>query len=182
MNTYFDKKTLVVSIYDTEPVYGRFYLGENNNKNLINTMHSTTSGKLLSVYFYTMDWLDKNEEEFIHLIDKGEFDETIYSTFEKLCYYHKETKTFGPAGITNSDAGVSIVFDYLSSIKVIDKIDFKKSANLVYTTQLFLENRMVEYFNHLHELYPDHTMISLKGNIFNNIKFSQRLNKLKWVV
>ena len=40
---------------------------------------------------------------------------------------------------------------------------------------------MVEYFNHLHELYPDHTMISLKGNIFNNIKFSQRLNKLKWV-
>tara|TARA_E500000305_G_C3963134_1_gene208155 strand:- start:245 stop:814 length:570 start_codon:yes stop_codon:yes gene_type:complete len=181
MNTLFQEKTLVVSLCEDEFICGKFYLAENNIKNIVNTMYTSTSGKITRLYFYVLNWLEYiDETEFIELVNSGEYDERIYSAFEKLCYYHKDTKTFGPVGITNSDEGISIVFNYLLDIKAIHKFDTQRLANLAYNTQLFLENRIVEYFNHLHQLYPEYLNIAVKGDIFNNIKLRQRLNDLNW--
>jgi len=204
----FNEPTLVLSydggglgyISSTGNTYGKLYLAENNTMNHINTMFFSKSATIPCMYAFTTRWLGwrihKDEGKVTGLAGHGKYDDKIYSALEKLCQYDKHTMTFTPAGIATSDTGIQIVFDYLADIKVIPRNkgqglrhngreftrdDDEKAANLAYNVQLFLENRMEEYLNHLHEMFPDYTKIAVAGGVFANVKLNQKLNELDWV-
>ena len=190
----FNEKTLVVS-YDAGGIsksmgytstFGRTFLAENNKINLVNSWPMGTSTSIPCMYAMITRWLgwriNKDEGKVTGLAGYGEYNKDIYESFEKLCWYSKEEKRFLPAHHAESATGINIVLDYLTRTQVLkDMSDEKSRADLAYNMQLFLENRIVEYFNHLHELYPDYKKIVLSGGVFANVKLNQKLNELDWV-
>ena len=54
----------------------------------------------------------------------------------------------------------------------------KDRNDLAYNYQLYMEDQVVEYLDHLHELYPDIKKICLAGGLFGNVKLNQRINEL----
>ena len=50
-----------------------------------------------------------------------------------------------------------------------------------YNLQHFTEKIMLEFFDDLHKLYPEHTKIVLSGGLFANVKLNQKINELPWV-
>jgi len=127
----------------------------------------------------------EDEGKVTGLAGHGVYDETIYNALNFLCQYDEHTMTFTPAGLSTSDYGIHLVFEYLEDINVIPirgtRDDEQKAANLAYNVQLFLENRMKEYLNHLHKVYPEYTKVAVAGGVFSNVKLNQKLNELDWV-
>ena len=183
----FKEKTLIVS-YDAggigmfkgnESTYGKIWLGENNKMNFIRSMPMSYSASIPCMYAMVTRWLgwevNKDEGKVTGLAAYGKYNKYMYEAFEKLCWFEKESLNFIPQGKAESATGISIVLNYLTKINQLSRED------LAYNMQLFLENRMMELFNYLHELYPDYKKIVVAGGVFANVKLNQRLNELDWV-
>jgi carbamoyltransferase len=193
----FNEPTLVISydggglghLYGHENTYGKLYLAEDNTMKHLSTMFFSKSSTIPCMYAYTTRWLGwrihKDEGKVTGLAGHGVYDETIYNALNFLCQYDEHTMTFTPAGLSTSDYGIHLVFEYLEDINVIPirgtRDDEQKAANLAYNVQLFLENRMKEYLNHLHKVYPEYTKVAVAGGVFSNVKLNQKLNELDWV-
>ena len=191
----FNEKTLVVS-YDAGGIsrsrgynstFGRTFLAENNKMNIVNTWPMGTSASIPCMYAMITRWLgwriNKDEGKVTGLAGYGEYNKDVYESFEKMCWYDEEQKKFGPPHQVESATGTNIVLDYFGTTGILKDISTNKKsrADLAYNMQLFLENKIVEYFNHLHKLYPDYKKIVLSGGVFANVKLNQKLNELDWV-
>ena len=62
-----------------------------------------------------------------------------------------------------------------------DEIKQEHRNDLAYNYQLYMEDQVIEYCNHLHELYPDIKKMCVAGGLFGNVKMNQRINELEWL-
>jgi len=191
----FNEKTLVVS-FDAgglskskgyNSTYGKTYLAENNKMVLINTFPMGYTASIPCMYAMVtrnLGWLiNKDEGKVTGLAGYGKYREEIYSAFEKICWYDKGMKAFVPQGQAETATGINMVlhnFQTTGILKPIDKHE-ESRADLAHNMQLFLENKVIEYLNHLHELYPTYKKIAVAGGVFANVKLNQRINELDWI-
>jgi len=191
----FNEKTIVFS-YDAGGIskskgynttFSHTYLAQNNKMSLINTFPMGYTASIPCMYAAVTRYLGwvvhKDEGKVTGLAGHGEYRDEIYKAFETICWYDKGIKKFLPNGQAESATGINLVLDDLTRTGVLPDLesDDKSRADLAYNMQYFLENKIIEYLNHMHELYPNYKKLALAGGVFANVKLNQRINELDWV-
>jgi len=189
----FNEKTLVAS-YDAgglskskgyKTTFGRTYLAENGKMSLINSFPMGYTASIPCMYAAVTRYLGwivhKDEGKVTGLAGHGEYNEEIYKSFETICWYDKSIKKFVPNSQAESATGINHVLNSLIFNKVLNLDDEKSRADLAFNMQYFLENKFIEYLNHMNELYPEYKKVALAGGVFANVKLNQRINELDWI-
>lgn len=156
----------------------KYYLGENNNLELISGLTSEMSS--LGLYYSTLtDFLEfkrnKDEGKVVGMSSHGNFDKAYYDMFYDLIS--------GEKYFTKHLSYKQMITDlYNSFFNIVGDNYWKnKKQDLAYNGQLAFENRIIEIINALHLEYPEFKKIVLSGGVFANIKLNKRLNDIDWV-
>ena len=185
--------------------YGKTFIGKDGNMKEINRFPMAQSSALPCAYGYLTAWLgwtpNKDEGKLTGLAGHGEFNETLYNAFKKLTTYDRKTMRFvnkeGFFGATTSGEGIRILMEEMHNTgdslthhyqtqeefrpDISDELKQKHRNDLAYNYQLYMEDQIIEYCNHLHELYPDIKKMVVSGGLFGNVKLNQRINELEWL-
>jgi carbamoyltransferase len=57
----------------------------------------------------------------------------------------------------------------------------KQRENVSFNLQKITEDLMIQFFNDLHDRFPEYTKISVAGGLFANVKLNQKINELPWL-
>ena len=106
-----------------------------------------------------------NKEGFFGATTSGEgiriLMEEMHNTGDSLTHHYQTQEEFRP--------------------DISDELKQKHRNDLAYNYQLYMEDQIIEYCNHLHELYPDIKKMVVSGGLFGNVKLNQRINELEWL-
>ena len=188
-----------------ENTYGKTFIASNNKMKLINKFPMATSTTIGCGYGYVTHWLgwtpNKDEGKVTGLAGHGEYNETLYNAFRELSTYDRQKMRFvnkkGMSNALTSGDGMDMMMKKIHNLDInlshemetrkefrpdISEERKRKDRNdLAYNYQLYMEDQVVEYLDHLHELYPDIKKICLAGGLFGNVKLNQRINELDWL-
>jgi carbamoyltransferase len=71
---------------------------------------------------------------------------------------------------------------YTKYYKILgSKVFFGTKADLAYTGQLVFEEKILQVFNNLHNMFPNVKKVAVAGGVFANVKLNKRINELYWV-
>ena len=188
-----------------ENTYGKTFIGYDGKMKLVNKFPMAQSSTIPCGYGYITAWLgwtpNKDEGKVTGLAGHGKYNEVLYNAFKKLTSYDRQQMNFvhehGHRGATTSGEGIRMLMEELHVNKdslthhyqtqkefmpqLSDEIKQEHRNDLAYNYQLYMEDQVIEYCNHLHELYPDIKKMCVAGGLFGNVKMNQRINELEWL-
>ena len=188
-----------------EATYGKTFIGSKNKMKEINRFPMGQTNTIPCGYGYITAWLgwtpNKDEGKVTGLAGHGEYDEVLYNAFTKLSSYDRQLMRFsnkyGFFGATTSGEGIRMLMTELHNNghnlshwfetqkqnrpDISDEVLTKHKNDLAYNYQLYMEDQIIEYLNHLHELYPEIRKMCVAGGLFGNVKLNQRINELDWL-
>ena len=188
-----------------ENTYGKTFIAKNGNMRLVNKFPMATSTTIGCGYGYLTNWLgwksNKDEGKVTGLAGHGEYNETLYNCFKELSSYDRKKMLFtNKQGFSNSltsgggirmmmerlhTEGLSYTHHYQTREEfrpdISEERKQKDRNDLAYNYQLYMEDQVIEYCNHLHELYPEIKKMCVAGGLFGNVKLNQRINELDWL-
>lgn len=167
--------------------YGKVYLCEDGEMNLVKTIPISTQGSISSVWAFTTNairgydmegspiWkMLKDEGKLMGMAPDGKFRQNYYNILKSITNY-------GNGGFypINSGAKTRFVIDLMR----MDG-EFKKEENIVdfaYCLQLVTEEVVLKYLDELHQNFPNVRKLCFSGGLFANVKLNQKINELPWV-
>ena len=116
----------------------------------------------------------KDEGKLMGMAPEGEYDEKLYRYFKSLIKYNKFN--FYPS---KTDIKTKLLVDSLQLTGFFNLQENREKFS--YNLQLYTNELMVEFFNDLHEEFPEYKKIVVSGGLFANVKMNQKLNELPWL-
>lgn len=165
----------------------KVFLCEDGQMTLVRKLDANVGGSLSLIWAFMTTWMMgrqsdcwnkwrmcKDEGKLMGMAPDGMYDETWQRIFESILQY--ENLNFYPSG---SDQKTKFVMESLYDAGFFDTQVKREIAS--YNLQYFTEKIMLEFFEDLHNLYPEYTKLCLSGGLFANVKLNQKLNELPWV-
>lgn len=116
----------------------------------------------------------KDEGKLMGMAPEGEYDEKLQSYFKSIIKYNKFN--FYPS---RTDLKTKLVVD---SLQLMGYFDTQKNREkFSYNLQYYTNKLILEFFEDLHERFPDYSKVVLSGGLFANVKMNQVINELPWL-
>jgi carbamoyltransferase len=192
MSSYFisgmEGKVLSISLDGGgESSYGRVYLCEDGEYNLVKRFPMSIQGSISAVWAFTTNsirgynpqgepiWrMLKDEGKLMGCAPDGEFRENYYNILKSIINY--DEGMFYP---TNSGPKTRFVIDLLKR-----KQEFENDKNILdfaHCLQLVTEEVVLKFMDELHRDFPNVKKLCFSGGLFANVKLNQKINELPWV-
>jgi carbamoyltransferase len=179
----FDEDTLVVTMDASGGEYSaKYFIGTSGNLNYIDGI-DTTRKSFGHYYAMLTEFLGfkrlKDEGKVVGMAAHGRHDTISYQAFNeciKIEGIHTDKD--------QSDVllGQLYLDFYTKYYKILgSKVFFGAKADLAYTGQLVFEEKILQVFNNLHNMYPNIKKVAVAGGVFANVKLNKRINELYWV-
>ena len=165
----------------------KIFLCEDGKMNLVKKLDANKGGSISLVWAFMTTWMMgrfddcwhkwrmcKDEGKLMGMAPDGMYSENWQRIFESILQY--KNLNFYPSG---SDQKTKFVMESLYDAGYFDTPKKREIAS--FNLQFFTEKIMLEFFEDLHNLYPEYTKIVLSGGLFANVKLNQKINELPWV-
>lgn len=179
----FDEDTLVVTMDASGGQYSaKYFIGSNSHLEYIDGLDLTRKS---FGHYYAMltEFLGfkrlKDEGKVVGMAAHGRHDTISYKAFNE-CITIEGIHT----DKDQSDVLLGQVYEdfYTKYYKTLgSKVFFGTKADLAYTGQLVFEEKILQVFNNLHNMYPNVKKVAVAGGVFANVKLNKRINELYWV-
>ena len=165
----------------------KVFLCEDGKMTLAKRLDASKFGSVSLIWAFMTTWMMgrsdscwhnwrmcKDEGKLMGMAPDGDLDDTWQRIFESILQYND--LEFYPSG---TDQKTKFVMESLWDAGYFETQEQREIAS--YNLQHFTEKIMLEFFEDLHKLYPEHTKIVLSGGLFANVKLNQKINELPWV-
>jgi carbamoyltransferase len=181
-------KVLAVS-YDGggDESFMRVYLCEGSKMTQVHQLFIHSHGSLSHLWgFSTMammgydeywagNWkICKDEGKLMGMAPEGMFDPKLYQYFKSIIRY--DNLVFYPALTAFK---TKLVADFLLFKGYFDIPENRERYS--YNLQLYTEDLMINFFNDLHQKFPEYNKVVVSGGLFANVKMNQKINELPWL-
>ena len=179
----FDEDTLVVTMDASGGEYSaKYFIGTSGNLNYIDGI-DTTRKSFGHYYAMLTEFLGfkrlKDEGKVVGMAAHGRHDTISYQAFNECIKIE---------GIHTDKDQLDVLFGqlyvdfYTKYYKTLgSRVFFGTKADLAYTGQLVFEEKILQVFNNLHNMYPNIKKVAVAGGVFANVKLNKRINELYWV-
>lgn len=163
------------------------HLCEDGNSTRVHKDIRHTSGQISQVWGYILSGIKgvtpngefvwkmcKDEGKLMGMAPDGHFDERIYMFLKQIISY--KNLQFYPS---DTIGGARFLGEIMRRNGWFDTDE--KIAVFAHNLQLVTEELVLEFFNDLHQMYPQYTQLALAGGLFANVKLNQKINQLDWV-
>jgi carbamoyltransferase len=116
----------------------------------------------------------KDEGKLMGMAPEGQYDDKIYNILSSVIKY--DNLKFYPSGTAEKTRFVIDSMLYSGFFETQ-----KQRENVSFNLQKITEDLMIQFFNDLHDRFPEYTKISVAGGLFANVKLNQKINELPWL-
>jgi carbamoyltransferase len=179
----FDEDTLVVTMDASGGQYSaKYFIGSEGHLEYINGLDLTRKS---FGHYYAMltEFLGfkrlKDEGKVVGMAAHGRHDTILYQAFNECIKIEGIHTDKDQSDVLLGQVYVDFYTNYYK--KLGSKVFFGTKADLAYTGQLVFEEKILQVFNNLHNMYPNVKKVAVAGGVFANVKLNKRINELYWV-
>jgi carbamoyltransferase len=179
----FDEDTLVVTMDASGGQYSaKYFIGSNGNLEYIDGLDLTRKS---FGHYYAMltEFLGfrrlKDEGKVVGMAAHGRHDTISYQAFNECIKIEGIHTDKDQSDVLLGQVYADFYTNYYK--KLGSKVFFGTKADLAYTGQLVFEEKILQVFNNLHNMYPNVKKVAVAGGVFANVKLNKRINELYWV-
>jgi len=179
----FDEDTLVVTMDASGGQYSaKYFIGSEGHLEYIDGLDLTRKS---FGHYYAMltEFLGfkrlKDEGKVVGMAAHGRHDTISYQAFNECIKIEGIHTDKDQSDILFGQIYVDFYTKYYKYLG--SKVFFGTKADLAYTGQLVFEEKILQVFNSLHNMYPNIKKVAVAGGVFANVKLNKRINELYWV-
>jgi carbamoyltransferase len=179
----FNEDTLVVTMDASGGKYSaKYFIGSNGDLNYIDGI-DTTRKSFGHYYAMLTEFLGfkrlKDEGKVVGMAAHGRHDSISYQAFNECIKVEGIHTDKDQSDVLLGQIYVDFYTNYYK--KLGSKVFFGTKADLAYTGQLVFEEKILQVFNNLHNMFPNIKKVAVAGGVFANVKLNKRINELYWV-
>ena len=179
----FDEDTLVVTMDASGGQYSaKYFIGSDSHLEYIDGLDLTRKS---FGHYYAMltEFLGfkrlKDEGKVVGMAAHGRHDIISYQAFNECIKIEGVHTDRDQSDVLFGQVYVDFYTKYYKTLG--SKVFFGTKADLAYTGQLVFEEKILQVFNNLHNMYPNVKKVAVAGGVFANVKLNKRINELYWV-
>jgi carbamoyltransferase len=179
----FDEDTLVVTMDASGGQYSaKYFIGSEGHLEYIDGLDLTRKS---FGHYYAMltEFLGfrrlKDEGKVVGMAAHGRHDTISYQAFNECINIEGIHTDKDQSDVLLGQVYVDFYTKYYKTLG--SKVFFGTKADLAYTGQLVFEEKILQVFNNLHNMYPNVKKVAVAGGVFANVKLNKRINELYWV-